>query len=140
MANFDKSFDKLILTEGGYVNDPDDKGGETYLGISRVHHPDSLMWPLIDTVKESYGTKGITKVLKENEAIINEAKSIYKEDYWNKFDLDNVNNQKIAHEIFDDAVNRGVGAATKTLRLILGMELNNKIDKELLNKIKEYGK
>lgn len=140
MANFDKSFNKLILTEGGYVNDPNDKGGETYLGISRVHHPDSLMWPLIDTVKESYGAKGITKVLKENEIITAEAKAIYKEDYWNKFDLDNVNNQKIAHEIFDDAVNRGVAAATKTLRLILGMELNNKIDKELLNKIKEYGK
>ena len=140
MANFDKSFNKLILTEGGYVNDPKDKGGETYLGISRVHHPDSLMWPLIDDIKELHGTKGITKILKENEVITNEAKDIYKKDYWDAFDLDNVNNQKIAHEIFDDAVNRGVGAATKTLRLILEMPINTKITDELLNKIKDYGR
>ena len=39
MANFKESFDKVILAEGGYVNDPDDAGGETYLGISRVNHP-----------------------------------------------------------------------------------------------------
>lgn len=140
MANFDKSFDKLILTEGGYVNDPKDKGGETYLGISRVHHPDSLMWPLIDNVKETYGTKEITKILKENDIITNEVRDIYKKDYWDKFDLDNVNNQKIAHEIFDDAVNRGVKAATKTLELVLGMDITGKITNELLYYIKEYGK
>lgn len=140
MANFDKSFDKLILTEGGYVNDPKDKGGETYLGISRVHHPDSLMWPLIDNVKETYGTKEITKILKENDIITNEARDIYKKDYWDRFDLDNVNNQKIAHEIFDDAVNRGVKAATKTLELVLGMDITGKITNKLLDNIKEYGK
>ena len=140
MANFDKSFNKLILTEGGYVNDPKDKGGETYLGISRVHHPDSLMWPLIDNVKETHGTKEITKILKENDIITNEARDIYKKDYWDKFDLDNVNNQKIAHEIFDDAVNRGVKAATKTLELVLEMNITGKITNELLDNIKEYGK
>ncbi len=33
MAKFDDEFEKVILAEGGYVNDPDDAGGETYLGI-----------------------------------------------------------------------------------------------------------
>lgn len=140
MANFDKSFNKLILTEGGYVNDPKDKGGETYLGISRVYHPDSLMWPLIDNIKEIHGIKEITKILKENDIITNEARDIYKKDYWDKFDLDNVNNQKIAHEIFDDAVNRGVKAATKTLELVLEMDITGKITNKLLDNIKEYGK
>ena len=140
MANFDKSFNKLILTEGGYVNDPKDKGGETYLGISRVHHPDSLMWPLIDNIKETHEIKEITKILKENDIITNEARDIYKKDYWDKFDLDNVNNQKIAHEIFDDAVNRGVKAATKTLELVLEMNITGKITNKLLDNIKEYGK
>ena len=75
MANFDKSFNKLILTEGGYVNDPADRGGETYLGISRVHHPDSLMWPIIDDVKKVYGTKNINTRLKSNSSITKEAKN-----------------------------------------------------------------
>ena len=39
MAKFDEEFDKVILAEGGYVNDPDDAGGETYLGISRKNNP-----------------------------------------------------------------------------------------------------
>ena len=140
MADFNKSFNKLILTEGGYVNDPHDKGGETYLGISRVHHPDSLMWPIIDNIKDIHGTKGITKILKENNIITNEAKEIYKKDYWDIFMLDTVNNQRIAHEIFDDAVNRGVKGATKTLQLILGMDITGKITNDLIKKIQEYGK
>ena len=51
MADFRESFNKVILAEGGYVNDPDDKGGETYLGISRVNHPYSTMWDIIDAIK-----------------------------------------------------------------------------------------
>mgnify|MGYP002957326922 CR=1 FL=1 len=39
MANFNEEFKKVILVEGGYVNDPDDAGGETYLGISRRYNP-----------------------------------------------------------------------------------------------------
>ena len=35
MANFDEEFNRIIFVEGGYVNDKDDAGGETYLGISR---------------------------------------------------------------------------------------------------------
>ena len=31
MANFDIAFRRTISAEGGYVNDPDDKGGETYM-------------------------------------------------------------------------------------------------------------
>ena len=51
MANFDIEFDKLIFTEGGYVNDPDDAGGETYLGISRKHNPKWDGWKKIDSFK-----------------------------------------------------------------------------------------
>lgn len=34
MANY-KAISKVLKHEGGYVNDPDDKNGETYKGISR---------------------------------------------------------------------------------------------------------
>ena len=36
MANFDIAFNRTIIAEGGYVNDPDDKGKETYMGISPI--------------------------------------------------------------------------------------------------------
>ena len=48
MANFNEEFKKVILVEGGYVNDPDDAGGETYLGISRRYNPNSKIWNIID--------------------------------------------------------------------------------------------
>lgn len=46
--NFLKSYDILIKHEGGYVNDPDDKGGETYKGIARKFNPDWKGWKIID--------------------------------------------------------------------------------------------
>ena len=37
--SYDKAFKEVAAIEGGYVNDPQDTGGETYKGISRVNHP-----------------------------------------------------------------------------------------------------
>lgn len=34
--------------EGGYANVLGDKGGETYMGISRVYWPSWPGWPVID--------------------------------------------------------------------------------------------
>ena len=43
MINFSNKYntciEKLLKKEGGYVNDPDDKGGQTYRGISRKYNP-----------------------------------------------------------------------------------------------------
>ena len=33
MASFTKAFAKTVAAEGGYVNNPNDKGGETYMGM-----------------------------------------------------------------------------------------------------------
>ena len=35
MANFEEAYKKTSDFEGGYVNDEDDAGGETYRGIAR---------------------------------------------------------------------------------------------------------
>ena len=37
--------------EGGYVDDRDDRGGETYRGISRNNFPDWKGWKKIDGFK-----------------------------------------------------------------------------------------
>ena len=36
---YDQCFDRLIGAEGGYVNDPNDAGGETKWGISKRSYP-----------------------------------------------------------------------------------------------------
>ena len=51
MANFGDAFKKLSIKEGGYVNDKDDAGGETYKGISRRYNPTWQGWTMIDSYK-----------------------------------------------------------------------------------------
>ena len=140
MADFNKSFKKLILSEGGYVDDPDDAGGETYLGITRKNHPNANMWKYIDDVKNKYGTKNITSRLKRYTIITDEARSIYKNKYWDCMMLDHIPSQKIAHQLFDDAVNRGVSSAIRIAEHIMGMTTTGIFSDELFYNLCRYGK
>ena len=83
-----KSFDEIIEIvlehEGGYVNDPDDSGGETNFGIAKRSHPD------VD----------IKNLTKEG------AKEIYKSVYWDKNKVEKVPEQ-LRHIYFDMCVNMG---------------------------------
>ena len=119
MADFDKAFEKIIFNEGGYVNDKDDAGGETYMGISRKHHSNSLIWYIIDKVTSKYkDISEINRCLKANTELNDLIKSIYKSDYWDPFNLNKEKSQRLANQIFDNAVNRGVSATKKLLQRI----------------------
>ena len=51
MADFDKALELTLKAEGGYVDDPDDPGGETYKGISRSRNPKWQGWINVDLLK-----------------------------------------------------------------------------------------
>lgn len=119
MANFKEAFEKVVYNEGGYVNDPDDAGGETYMGISRRAHPNSIIWKHVDKITAKYKTfKTITKYLKQNKELTKEIECIYKSDYWMKFNLDKEKSQRLANQIFDSAVNIGVSATKDSLNRV----------------------
>jgi lysozyme family protein len=82
---FDKAFDFVIGNEGGYVNDRYDAGGETKWGISKKQYP-------------NLDLKNLTQ---------EQAKEIYKKDYWSPI-YDQLNNPNLAIRVFDMAVNSGV--------------------------------
>lgn len=139
MADFSIAFRRTISAEGGYVNDPDDKGGETYMGISRRAHPNATIWKTIDKVdKTGLTNRQITTILKKNTHLTAEVKKIYKPNYWDKFQLDDCRSQRMANEIFDDAVNRGVGAAAYIAAIILKVPAYKKVTPQLIKAIKEY--
>lgn len=140
MAKFDIEFDKLILAEGGYVNDPDDKGGETYLGISRKNNPNWSGWKTIDKIKGDYSNKELTKVLKQNTSITEDAKKLYKDKYWDIFDLDDIPSQRIAHQIFDTCVNCGSKRAIIIAQQVCDMTITGKWTDELKYNLMRYGK
>lgn len=140
MANYNIAYNKVIKVEGGYVNDSDDAGGETYMGISRKFNPNAKFWKVIDEIKsinKNITNKEMNAILKKNNSIIGEIKNIYKNKYWDKLYLDNLNSQKIAEELFDTAVNMGVSVAIKILQNSLRVKTDGKMTNDLIKQINE---
>lgn len=93
MNDFDKALDFTLIWEGGYVNDPDDAGGETKYGISKHAHP----------------SLDIANLTKEDAA------DIYRVDYWMKGKCDKMPYPvNVVH--FDCCVNTGITQAAKILQ------------------------
>nr|DAG95242.1 MAG TPA: Lysozyme [Crassvirales sp.] len=139
MANFDKEFEKVIFVEGGYVNDPDDAGGETYLGISRKNNPKWSGWVSIDQLKKHH-PKNFKKLLKQTPELTAKAKCLYKEKYWDVLELDDIHSQDIAHQLFDTAVNMGIASAIRIAQQVIGMTITGKWSDELKYNLMQYGK
>lgn len=96
--NFDEAFERVIGHEGGYVNDPRDAGGETKFGISKRAYPH----------------------LNIKELTLEQAKEIYRADYWNRCHLEEVPDE-VRFDVFDMAVNGGVVAAIKVYQRALNV-------------------
>lgn len=120
--NFEKALAKTMFAEGGYANDPDDKGGETYKGISRKNWPNWHGWVLIDRQKKLSGelASWMTKALANDEYIQKLVLLFYKENFWDVNKLDSVP-YKIAEEMFDTGVNMGTGIAATFLQEALNL-------------------
>lgn len=134
MAKFIDAYKKVLNNEGIYSNDPDDAGGETYKGISRRANPNWDGWISIDAIKKSHPTtfKGILKKTPELEKKVQD---LYKDKYWDCFELDDVPNQLVAEQMFDTAVNQGQTAAVKFAQRVLDLRETGVWSLDLLNKL-----
>lgn len=112
MGDFDKAFKKTMSNEGGYVNDSDDAGGETYKGISRVYNPRWIGWGIIDQHKRN---SDFPKCLYSIVGLQNNVKDFFKDRYWDVNQLDEFP-QLIAEEMFDTGVNMGCERVAKFLQ------------------------
>lgn len=103
MNPFDYAFERTVLLEGGYSADPMDRGGRTKYGITQVVLDDARRRGLVSA---------------QDVALLHrdEAKIIYKTDYWTALSLDAVLSPSIAAEIFDTAVNMGKSAAVRIVQ------------------------
>lgn len=87
--NIEKYLDELIQREGGYVNNPADRGGATKYGIT-------------EAVARANGFKGNMRDLP-----LDVAKAIYRKQYWiePRFDQVNTLSSAVAEELLDTGVN-----------------------------------
>lgn len=118
MADFHHAFALTSAHEGGYVQDPVDRGGETYRGISRVHHPDWSGWARIDAQRRQRGFPGR---LDRDDRLQHEVAAFYKQAYWDRFEGDAIPDQAVADELYDTAVNMGVRRAVRFLQASLNL-------------------
>lgn len=121
MALFEKAFAKTVAAEGGYVNNPNDRGGETYMGITRKNYPKLKMWATIDKLKNVLSKRDLNSKLSKDEDIQKEVKEVYKKNYWTPLKLDLINSQRVANEFFDISVNCGTKAAIKSMQRTAGL-------------------
>lgn len=100
---FEDAFKIVLGFEGGYVNDPADRGGETNYGIT---------YNTLNSAK----TKGwIPFNATIHNIQLEHAKIIYKKGYWDVVQADSLPHP-LDLIMFDSAVNHGPGAAVKLLQ------------------------
>ncbi len=116
MANFKIEYDQTMGHEGGYVNDPDDAGAETYKGISRRFHPGWPGWVIVDRLKSM---SNFPECLKDEPSLEPLVETFYKQEFWDKFQGDQIKDQSVASELFDTSVNMSKSRAVKFLQISL---------------------
>ena len=104
-TTFNEIIEVVLEHEGGYVNDPDDAGGETKYGIAKRWYP-------------NVDIKNLTK---------EQAKKIYHTDYWRRGKCDSVPPQ-LRHIYFDMCVNFGRGGAVRVLQRAANAKNRDKIE------------
>lgn len=96
MADFDRAFGIVVGIEAGYVNDPNDPGGETKYGITKRWYP-------------NLDIKNLTQ---------EQAEGIYHTQYWVPAQCESLP-WPLSCYVFDAAINQGAGTAVMLLQKAL---------------------
>ena len=112
---FEDAVKIVLMREGGYVNHPQDPGGETNFGITAA-------------VARENGYTGPMK-----EIPLEKVKQIYKAKYWDRCKCDDLP-APARLAVFDAAVNSGVSASVKFLQAALGVTVDGLLGPATLEK------
>ena len=135
MALFETSLQKILAHEGGYVNDPDDSGGETYKGIARAIHSKWDGWVQVDQHKTQ---SGFPASLEKDNELQDEVSRFYQLNFWDVLRADDMQNQLVADSIFDFAVNAGVRTSASLAQLVVEAEPDGVIGPATITKLNAF--
>lgn len=116
MSVFDTIFERLMLHEGGYVNHPNDPGGETMYGVTK-------------RVAQAHGYFGDMRKLPKSLA-----KKITEKSYYNAVKGDQLD-RLIAWQLTDAAYNHGPKQAVKFLQRAVGASADGLIGPRTLEAV-----
>ena len=118
MASYDLALQQVLQHEGGYANDPVDRGGETFRGVARNIHPQWPGWKRIDSLRHR---SDFPRSLARDSGLQKAVASFYRENYWNPIQGDLIADEAVAQELMDTAVNMGVRRAARFLQESLNL-------------------
>ena len=117
--NYQNCLDIILHHEGGYVNHPEDPGGETNLGVT----------------KRVYEEWGGTKDMKD--LLVEDVAPIYEKNYWGRLKCDDIPSG-LDLCVFDFGVNAGTGRSAKYLQRMIGTVADGGIGPNTLRALDEY--
>jgi lysozyme family protein len=106
ISNWQKSFELMLKSEGGYVNNPADPGGMTNLGVTKATWEN---W--VGRESDEAEMRGLTP---------EKVEPLYKKKYWDAVRADDLP-VGLDYLMFDFGVNAGPGRAIKLLQSAVGV-------------------
>jgi len=118
--NFERCFQLLLKDEGGFVNDPKDRGGATNLGVTLGTWSSWVRYP---------ATVEMIKALTPEDV-----RPLYKKNYWDYVKADQLS-VGVDYCVFDCAVNSGATRASRFAQLAAGVSVDGLIGTITLKQI-----
>ena len=128
-SKFNSIIDKNLEHEGGYVNNKNDRGGETKYGITG---------PFMEDFKYALPSG---KTIPIEDLTVDDAKKLYKA-MWDRYNLGYVRDKDVAYVIFDYMINTFYHTAAKRVQEILNtrgaaLKVDGYLGEKSLNAIHE---
>lgn len=122
MANLKPVSDFTLLKEGGWSNNPNDKGKETKYGITLAN------WKIYGYDKDGDGDVDVDdlKIITKTDY-----EKFFKKLYWNRWRADEITSQGLAHMLVDWTYNSG-SWGVKMPQALMGIEFDGKVGVETL--------
>lgn len=121
---FSRALAKVLVSEGGYSNDPVDPGGATNHGITQN---------VYDAWRLGHGSgKQSVKYISDDEVA-----TIYRANYWNAVQGDQLP-PGVSYVVFDGAVNSGVSRSAKWLQTAVKANPDGQIGPATLRAVKAF--
>lgn len=109
MRNFDIAFDRVFINEGGYSDDPSDRGNWTGGQVGKG-----------ELKGTKYGISAMTYPhLNIKDMTVDEAKAIYRRDWWDNLEMEKFRTA-MQYQMFDAALNHGIYQTAKMLQRAAG--------------------
>ena len=120
MADARKLMPFILKWEGGFVNDPYDRGGATNKGVTIGTFQSFYRGQTVDDLKRITDDQWLT---------------IFKSGYWNPWQADQIKNQAIANILVDWAWASGARTAIRKVQELLGVSVDGLVGNETLSAI-----